>query len=330
MRCVALAQACIAEGMEARFLARVESRALADLIVQSGCQLAVAPEFGSAAEDARAILRLARAAGGTSDCAIVDGYQFDAACLEMLAGAQLRLAVIDDLAALERYPADLIVNQNLDANPGRYRTKAGCRLLLGPGYALLRPEFAAWMGWRRPVADVATRVLVTLGGGVTAEVGSRVLEALAGSKGSLEIRLLSGLHDGPAGPLDAAARTARAAGHQVSVLAHTSDMPREMTWADIAIAGGGSTVWELAFMQTPSLLLVLADNQSANVAGLARLGFGIDLGEASALDATQLAQAVDRLRGARGERDEMARIGRKLVDGRGAHRVARAIRELAS
>lgn len=36
-------------------------------------------------------------------------------------------------------------------------------------------------------------------------------------------------------------------------------MPELMAWADLSIAAGGSTNWELAFMGLPSLVITIAD-----------------------------------------------------------------------
>jgi spore coat polysaccharide biosynthesis predicted glycosyltransferase SpsG len=105
-------------------------------------------------------------------------------------------------------------------------------------------------------------------------------------------------------------------------------MAAEMAWADVAIAGGGSTVWELAYMQTPAALLVLADNQRANVEGLARAGFSLNLGDGSGIRIPQFVETVGAMIKDHRQRDGMARTGRTLVDGKGAQRVARAIREL--
>lgn len=329
MRCIALAQACIADGMKAQFFSRTGSDAIANRVTQAGCTLSVPPEFESAAEDALATLELARAPGRRAAWVIVDGYQFDAKYLDALAGGNVRLAVVDDLAALERYPTDIILNQNIDAEQHSYRAKPGCRLLLGPAHALLRPEFSAWDAWRRPQAGIASRVLVTLGGSDASEAGARVLTALAAFESRLEIRLLRGATDAQAASLDVAAQVARSAGHDVSLRLYSADMPSELAWADVAIAGGGTTVWELAYMQTPALLLVLAGNQRANVEGLARAGCAVNLGEWSRIRIPQMTEAIATVIRDRQQRDAMAQKGRRLVDGRGSQRTARAIRDLS-
>ncbi|MFN9054465.1 MAG: glycosyltransferase, partial [Pseudanabaena sp.] len=51
-----------------------------------------------------------------------------------------------------------------------------------------------------------------------------------------------------------------------------------MVWAEIMIAAGGSTNWELAFMGLPSIVITIADNQKAIAAELDRQGAIINLG----------------------------------------------------
>jgi len=51
-----------------------------------------------------------------------------------------------------------------------------------------------------------------------------------------------------------------------------------MAWADVAISGGGSTCWELAFMGLPSIFLIAAENQRVNAHVLELKGIGINLG----------------------------------------------------
>jgi spore coat polysaccharide biosynthesis predicted glycosyltransferase SpsG len=313
--------------MRAIFFSRTGNTAIADRITQSGCTLAAPPGFASMADDARATLEFAHA--HRADWVVVDGYGFDTPYLDTLVAGELRLTVIDDLAALERYPAAVLLNQNIDAEQLNYRTGPECRLLLGPAYAMLRPEFAAWNAWCRPPAEIAKHVLVTLGGGDASEAEARVLTGLTALARPLEIRVLRGSLAGQASSIDAAVEVARSAGHAVSLRPHAADMPSEMAWADMAIAGGGSTVWELAYMQTPALLLLLAENQRANVEGLTRAGAAINLGAGSRITIPELARTAQAVLDHRRRREGMAQAGRRLVDGQGASRVARAIRELS-
>jgi spore coat polysaccharide biosynthesis predicted glycosyltransferase SpsG len=91
------------------------------------------------------------------------------------------------------------------------------------------------------------------------------------------------------------------------------------------VSGSGSTLWELAYMQVPALLLVLADNQrggarACEAAGMARL-----LGEAEGVTPSDVARATMALAGDADARAAMAGAGGRLVDGNGARRVVEAL-----
>jgi len=311
--------------MAAHFVSHTGAEALAEHIRRAGCTLTDLPEAQASAADAGKLVEAAAARRPPAGWIAVDGYHFDTAYLDIVARSDVRLAVIDDIAAHERYPADLLLNQNIGAQRGRYVTKPACKLLIGPRYALLRAEFSGWRGWRREYSSDAKRILVTLGGGGAGGTLATVLAALAAVEGRLEIRVLASAAD--AGySLRAAIGKAEAAGHVVELHGHSEDMPSNIAWADLAVAAGGSTVWELAYMQTPSLLVVLAENQRGNVEGLASLGFAVSLGDASRIEVAELARRVAELLADAERREEMGRAGRALVDGRGAQRAAEEIR----
>ncbi len=102
-----------------------------------------------------------------------------------------------------------------------------------------------------------------------------------------------------------------------------------MKWADVAVSAAGSTCWELAFMQVPSVLIVTAENQISLAAGLSKAAFALNLGwfeqvSQSALTVSLSAVSFDRQR-----RQKMSETGREIVDGRGAARTVKALRENA-
>jgi UDP-2,4-diacetamido-2,4,6-trideoxy-beta-L-altropyranose hydrolase len=107
----------------------------------------------------------------------------------------------------------------------------------------------------------------------------------------------------------------------------TSNISELMAWADIAIAAGGTTAWELAFMRLPALLFILAENQrlvaeQVHAAHLAR-----NLGSSEKSSPKQLLREVEKLLNLTATRAEMSRIGRTLVDGLGSERVCLHLRE---
>ena len=111
----------------------------------------------------------------------------------------------------------------------------------------------------------------------------------------------------------------------ITLQQNVTNMPELMAWADIAIAAGGSTNWELAFMGLPSLVITVADNQKDITAKLDRQGVIINLGWHEDVTIEGLSLSIQDLIGDRPHRETMSKKGQQLVDGNGAKRVVSAM-----
>lgn len=307
MRCLALADRLAERGAAVSFVTRGEPAVLAR-IAAHGCE-AVAPRGA----DPVTLLEHAAAVGATA--AVVDVYGFGADAQAAVRASGLRLTVIDDLAHA-RFVADVVLNQNIDARPETYAVEPYTRLLLGPRYALLRREF---VGVTTAAAGGTPRVLLTMGGGDADNVTLGALQAADALDADFALDVVLG----PAFPHgDAVSSAARTARHRVVVHRNPSDLPALMAAATLALSAAGSTCWELAHLGLPPVLLVLADNQAGIAAGLAAAGFAISLGEAARAPWPALREALAALLADPARRARMAAVGRRLVDGQGAARVA--------
>ena len=94
-----------------------------------------------------------------------------------------------------------------------------------------------------------------------------------------------------------------------------------MAWADVAVAAAGSTVWELAFMGLPSLLLKVAENQRPVAERMHTAGAALDAGWPAEIAPEQLAGRIANLLADHEQRSAMAQCSRKLVDGEGSDRL---------
>jgi spore coat polysaccharide biosynthesis predicted glycosyltransferase SpsG/L-amino acid N-acyltransferase YncA len=268
--------------------------------------------------DAQETIRHARQV--EASCLVLDGYQFGHLYQQAVKDAGLRLLFVDDYGHAARYCADLVLNQNIYAAELLYANREpDSHLLLGTRYALLRREFWPWRTWQRQVLPDARRVLVTLGG---SDPDNVALKAMYG----LGLMAVDGLESilvvGGGNPHTSALQQAiRQLALNVRLERSLSDMSAPMLWADVCLAAGGSTCWELALLGLPSVLLVLAANQRANAEGLHAVGAAHSLGWHQDVPAAAIARETERVLRSREIRTAMSRTGQRLVDGYGAQRV---------
>jgi len=259
---------------------------------------------------------------------LCDGYHLDAAYQESLRASGRPVAVIDDDAHLPRYAADLVVNPSPGVPPRAYRVDPECRLMLGPGHALLRPEFVGRRPRRREAIPPRS-ILITLGGGALREPATRLIAGLAATgRAGLHVRVVLG----PAAEagLDEALCAAADSRLEVETLRNVQDMAELMESADLAVAAAGVTAWELAYLGVPMLVTVRAPNQRHNAAGLVAAGAAVSLGPAAELRAEDVAAVVKDLADQPEKLPAMSEAGRGLVDGRGTERVIEALAEMAA
>ncbi|MBN2564006.1 MAG: UDP-2,4-diacetamido-2,4,6-trideoxy-beta-L-altropyranose hydrolase [Phycisphaerae bacterium] len=325
MRCLALAQAWQAGGGRVVLASAKCPEGLSQRIEASGVSFVSLESAHPDAADLESTLALQKQ--HDSRWLVVDGYHFDLVFQRAIRSAGFRLMVIDDYAHLSAYEADILLNQNIGADKLIYAVNREAIRLLGPRYALLRPEFLSARSLERVVPEQAGNILVTMGGSDHPNVTARVLRAIR----SLDFPgLTARIVVGPASPhrVELECLAAEPGAVRVDLLHDVRDMPGLMAWADLAVTAGGSTCWELAFRGVPMLVAVLAENQRAIAAGLEEKSAGINLGEERSLHPEDIAGHIQSLAADAARRRRMSAAGRALVDGRGTARVVGKMLEL--
>ena len=289
MRCLTLAGALARRGLDCHFLCRDLPGHFAGAIAAAGqaCHLLPAPGAGGGTDGTTAHSAWLGVTQATdaAECApilsrlspawvIVDHYALDRRWEEVAVPPGAGLMVLDDLAD-RPHCADLLLDQNLGRRAADYDAllPAACRRLIGPGFALLRSEFAAHRAeslGRRRDGRIA-RILVALGGVDRENVTTRVLDALAagGLPGEVSVTVVLGA----AAPWKTAvAERCANLPFPAELRVAVADMAGVMAGADLAIGAGGSSSWERCCLGLPTLLVVLADNQREAAAALAAAG----------------------------------------------------------
>ena len=322
MRCLALAQAWQDAGGKVLFAMAESTSAIDERLRSEGMEIVQLGGSPNSVQDSLEVSALALAHEAT--WIVVDGYRFDSEYPRNLKRAGLKVLFVDDLGQCGPYSADLVLNQNVHAAESMYGDReVHTRLLLGPRFAMLRRDFAPWRRWRREVSSHGHKVLLTMGGSDPDNFTAVVLEALREVKiDELEVvAVLGGSNPHGAFPQPVATRSPA-----IRVLRNSSNMPKLMAWADIAVSAAGSTCGEMCLLGLPAILIDLANNQTPVAQELARQQVAIHLGSSKEVTATEIAEKVQSLLLSTELRFSLSRRSRELVDGEGAKRVMAAIR----
>jgi len=290
-------------------------------------------------EDAHQTLQYLEKTHGPVDLVVVDHYGLDARW-ERLVRRIAPVLAFDDFPH-RPHACDLLVDPTPGRTPEAYAslTPPGCRVLTGPGYAPVDPEFARWRlpsvarrlvyrpegpeapgPARRPVHPrPVRRVLVSFGGADAGNETAKAVAALAkcGYQGQVDVVLHAALFPRPTWweLLEAALPTARL--H----LSPPSLLPLMLS-ADLAVGAAGSTSWERCTLGLPAVVWSTAPNQRDVARALADAGAAVHLGESGRVCAGALAETLKALL-VDGERlRQMAASAAALCDGLGAARLA--------
>jgi UDP-2,4-diacetamido-2,4,6-trideoxy-beta-L-altropyranose hydrolase len=318
MRCLALAQAWQDAGGQPFFAMSTEAQALKSRLQSEGMEVInLSVQMGSA-EDAKETATLAQHLGAT--WVVVDGYHFGAEYQKIIKNFGLNLLFFDDYGHAAHYYSDIVLNQNISASESLYANREPyTQLLLGTRYALLRREFWQWRVWRREMPTQARKILVTLGGSDPDNVTLNVVQALqqVGIEGLEAVVVVGGSNP----HYEQLQLAVAESGFPIRLERNVTNMPELMAWADVAITGGGSTTWELAFMGLPSIILVVADNQKAIAEKLDEIGVAVNLGWHEDVAVAHIVRAIPQLLVTSETRAEMSIREQELIDGEGTARV---------
>jgi UDP-2,4-diacetamido-2,4,6-trideoxy-beta-L-altropyranose hydrolase/UDP-4-amino-4,6-dideoxy-N-acetyl-beta-L-altrosamine N-acetyltransferase len=255
------------------------------------------------------------------DWLIVDHYALDAHWEKQLRCACRGLMVIDDLANRD-HDCDLLLDQNLGriASDYAHRIPPECTLLIGPAYALLRPEFAEHRQYSlaRRSTENLQHLLITMGGVDKDNATGKILAALMDCKLPLDCHITIVM--GPHAPwLDQVRQQAEIMPRLTEILVNVNNMAELMADSDLAIGAAGSTAWERCCLGLPSIVLTLADNQKAGAAALASTGCSLLIHDRSTA-ANEIKQAIHHFMQA-GTLLKSSAAAAAITDGSGAKRV---------
>ena len=268
--------------------------------------------------------RLAEAIGSKADLLVVDDYARDIKFEKSCRAWAREILVIDDLAN-RHHDADYIVDSGLQSMKS-YDSLIPhyCQRLLGPKWALLRPEFSVerqTLLGRRQLSAPVRRILIAIGGAdgrnLTPSLISATITATSGLNVDLDVIL-----GGHASCLTTVREMQLQASTHFDLHVDTDRVATLMSAADMAIGACGVGSWERCTMGLPAIGIVTAANQKPLATALHEAG-AIDLiGEWTEVTEARIEAAITSLLGSPHQRRSMSAAAAVLSDGGGIFRLS--------
>ncbi len=297
MRCLALANGLRAAGGDVYFICRDLSGHLGAVIVEQGYPVHLIPAHGvdnggtGWQEDASWSQAIADELPSL-DWLVVDHYELDARWEAAMRASAARIMVIDDLAN-RRHDCDVLLDQNYyEGMAARYDglVPTGCRKLLGPGFALLRPEFREERIRLRNRDGSIRRILVCFGGSDPHNLTAKALQAISQVvRPGIPVDVVAGAANPHNEMLAAVCRQQPCATLHIQA----TNMAELTAASDLGIGAGGATTWERCLLGLPTLTVVVADNQERTTHDLSKSGAIRYLGRAEDVSINDIGGAIE-------------------------------------
>jgi len=246
-----------------------------------------------------------------SDIVIIDSYLADKEFYEYLSKLVKLPVYIDDNKRID-YPKGIVINGNIHAKDLNYPEKEGIIYLLGTKYTPLRREF--WEVPEKEIRDTVQSIMITFGGDDVRNMTPKVLKLLSENYPELKKNVIIGKGFCNVNEI----KTAADRNTNLIYYPDAEQMKQVMLDSDIAISAGGQTLYELARVGVPAIVIIVADNQIGSVKGWENVGFAQILGiwqEETLLE--KLEMTLKFLKSFK-VRKNTYNLGRKMVNGKGS------------
>jgi len=279
MRCLTLANMLKVRGDKIHFICRPQPGHMADQIKANGHGSTLLPMYVevSPVNDDENPLKHASWLGANwrkdadqtiqvlrnlkPDWLVVDHYAIDAKWERKVKVATgVKIMAIDGMAD-RVHDCDMLLDQTYSTE-GESRWKnflpIDCKLFVGPQYALLRREFIEARQTMRERDGSIKRILIAFGGvDQPNATGAALAAVIALNRPDIVVDVVVGAGNPHRAMLEGVCRGLT----NVTLHVQSSNMALLMSAADLSIGGGGTMMWERAFMDLPSVVIAIAKNQ---------------------------------------------------------------------
>lgn len=302
VRCLTLAEELRRNNAAVEFVCREHEGNLTNLINSKGFKVHHLPSLSGVhikesnyaswmgvtnQKDAEQTLKAFAAA--RPDWIIVDHYGIDYKWETIIRPNVEKIMVIDDLAN-RRHDCDVILDQNFyfqDENPYEKLVPNSCKVLLGPQYALLKPEYALYrQKVNRGHSTAINRILVFFGGSDSRNMTSLTLKTLSRPEFvNISVDVVVGINNQNIPEILQLSQKRANTNLITKPLEHLAEL---MASADLSVGGGGTTTWERICLGLPTIVIALSDNQLSMARKLSKMNYITFLGHAKDISVKNL------------------------------------------
>ncbi|MFC1748540.1 PseG/SpsG family protein [Pseudomonadota bacterium] len=328
MRCLGLADALTVRNLEVLFVASDSSDGAQKVISEYGFKFVKA-------KDERGVISLLKSyqielmVTDLSNTRMVKDKLKYASMLQRYKNTGVKLVVFDGLVddcicATQNFDVDVVVIPYYGATDLDLKCNPDVELL-GSDYFVFRREFLIKKIPTKKFGPVR-RLLVSLGGGDTVGITTKVIDAIKDDVKGMEVVVTLGV-DGIQAIENQLAKMLSQT-KMCRVVTKSVTMARDLKWSDLVIMSSGLTRYEAALMGVPGMVISYDELQAQAVEKFIELNTIKHLGLQSDITRSEISSAFVKMCANRKWREKMSENGQRLVDGKGVDRIVDEILKL--
>lgn len=300
MRCLTLANQLRKEGKNVFFICRRADGDCSSLIKEKGFKLIYLPFIEGSlwkyieknweldAEQSIDILKKYQVCQ-----LIIDHYSIDKKWEQQVRAYADEIMIIDDLAN-RPHDCDILLDQNFYKDMEsryKYLVPKHTLLLLGPRYALLRDEFIEAKSNIKPFKKNIERLFIFFGGSDPTNETEKVLHAIMPlmKRYNIQVDIVVGNSNPKRTYIKQLCKNIQGANFYCQI----NNISELMVNADIAIGAGGVSTWERVYLELPTIVIAVAQNQIEVASALSTTNSIIYLGESHSLKEEDIQKTVE-------------------------------------
>lgn len=231
---------------------------------------------------------------------------------------------IDELG-MRKLDCDVVINAMIAKQYHEYDAGDKTRFYFGPRYLITSEGLAATHEKPRTFKGAIKKICISMGGCDRSGATLRIVDILSLWNPEIDTDIILG----GACPYREELLKKTESSPNFHVYQNVSGIESFFSQADIVFTAGGNTLYELACVGTPPIILYEDDHERVSGQTFEELGFGFCPGSGTGASVDGILRSLEKFNNPT-VRLSHSNIGKSLVDGKGALRIASIIERLAN